>query len=76
MLKKADREQQAIVRAIEIETAIELEVEELEDRIAPGIDKNHNQTMLQDELKIEELEGRIAPGLSQNHNETMLSDTK
>jgi hypothetical protein len=41
--------EQVIVKAIEIDTAIELEVEVLEDRIAPGIDKNHNETMVRDD---------------------------
>jgi hypothetical protein len=41
--------EQVIVKAIEIGTAIELEVEELEGRIAPGIDHNHNETMVRDD---------------------------
>jgi hypothetical protein len=45
---------------------IELEIEELEEVIAPGRVANHNETMVRDgeeiELDVEELEEVIAPG--------------
>jgi hypothetical protein len=49
---------------------IELNVEELEEVIAPGISRNHNETA-EVELSIEELEEVIAPGITRNHNETV-----
>ena len=48
---------------------LELNIEELEEVIAPGISRNHNDTAV-DELSVEELEEVIAPGLTRNHNET------
>ena len=58
---------------------IEMEVEELEERIAPGMRlANHNETLLLDEqdidMNIEELEQIIAPGTMINHNQTFVSD--
>ena len=50
---------------------IELSVEELEEVIAPGITRNHNET-LEVDLTIEEMEEVIAPGTRVNHNETLL----
>jgi len=35
--------------AADLELKIDLEIEELEKIIAPGIDKNHNETMVSDE---------------------------
>ena len=64
----------------EIVNEIELNVEELEDRIAPGMDLNHNETTVQDDeiplpLEIEELEEIVAPfGTDLNHNETVVLD--
>jgi len=52
---------------------IELNVEELEEVIAPGLQFNHNETLAVD-LEVEELEEMIAPGLQFNHNETLFSD--
>ncbi len=51
------------------ETTIELTIEELEPRVAPGIDTsprpNHNETVLADEEltlgEVEELEQKLAP---------------
>ena len=61
------------------DAAIQLEVEELEDVIAPGVSPNHNETMAGDDdviqLEVEELEDVIAPGLSPNHNETIVRDS-
>ena len=58
--------------------AIELEVEELEEVIAPGIHMQHNETLASDDeeiqLEAEELEEVIAPGRGLNHNETLVSD--
>ena len=58
---------------------IELDVEELEEVIAPGRRYNHNETLVHDveaiELDIEELEEVIAPGKRLNHNETLVRDT-
>ena len=48
---------------------IELNLEELEEVIAPGISRNHNET-IEVELSVEELEEVIAPGITRNHNET------
>ncbi|HZS03721.1 MAG TPA: hypothetical protein VFD58_02520 [Blastocatellia bacterium] len=57
---------------------IELNAEELEEVIAPGINKNHNETLAGDceeiELDVEELEEMIAPGIHLNHNETLALD--
>ena len=57
---------------------INLEVEELEEVIAPAIKPNHNETLVRDteeiELDAEELEEVIAPGVKPNHNETLVSD--
>ena len=53
---------------------IELNVEELEEVIAPALISNHNET-LEVELNVEELEEVIAPGrVICNHNETLVSD--
>lgn len=52
---------------------IELDVEVIEEVIAPGIALNHNET-LEVELTIEEVEEVIAPGINLNHNETLVSD--
>jgi hypothetical protein len=53
---------------------IELNVEELEEVIAPGLSMNHNEA-LEVDLSVEEMEEVIAPGLSMNHNEALASDT-
>jgi len=56
--------------------AITLEVEELEEVIAPKLAANHNETLVGDEVELnaEELEEVIVPGESLNHNETLVSD--
>ena len=56
---------------------INLNVEEMEEVIAPGLTTNHNETLISDqiELSVEELEEVIAPSLTHNHNETLVSDT-
>jgi hypothetical protein len=58
---------------------VELEVEELEQIIAPALNPNHNESLLTEstevELEVEELEQIIAPALNPNHNETLLPDT-
>ena len=54
---------------------IELNVEELEEVIAPGWTNNHNE-MLTVDLEVEELEEVIAPGWTTNHNETLVADTE
>lgn len=58
---------------------IELEVEEIEEVIAPkcaGCGGNHNETLVSDEveLNVEEIEEVIAPGTRYQHNETLVSD--
>ena len=60
---------------------IELNLEELEEVIAPGtptgVRPNHNETFVQAdevELSVEEVEEMIAPGLTKNHNETLEVD--
>src|SRR5262249_6153878 len=61
----------------EIVKEIELNVEELEDRIAPGVDFNHNETLVVEDViatEIEEVEEIVAPGTSINHNETTVLD--
>jgi hypothetical protein len=63
---------------------LELQVEELEERKAPAIIRNHNETLVRDgdllpdalELEVEELEPIVAPGLRVNHNETLLLDVE
>jgi len=52
---------------------IELDVEELEEVIAPGTQYQHNETFVAD-LEVEELEEVIAPGTQFQHNETLVSD--
>ncbi len=54
---------------------IELNVEEMEAVIAPGISGNHNETVEVD-LSVEEMEAVIAPALSPNHNETLVGDAR
>jgi tRNA threonylcarbamoyladenosine modification (KEOPS) complex Pcc1 subunit len=54
---------------------IELNVEELEEVIAPALTQNHNETLDVD-LNVEELEEVIAPALSPNHNETLVADAE
>ena len=66
----------------EIVQEIALNVEELEERIAPGLELNHNETTVKDSemplpLEIEELEEIVAPygfGSELNHNETVVLD--
>jgi hypothetical protein len=56
---------------------IELNVEEVEEVIAPRLATNHNETLVSDEveLSVEELEEVIAPGIRLgNHNETLVRD--
>ena len=63
-----------------ITNVLDSEVEELEDKVAPGISVNHNETLVvdadteDDVLEIEELELKIAPGRGVNHNETLVCD--
>ncbi len=54
---------------------IELNVEEMEEVIAPALTTNHNETLDVD-LSVEELEEVIAPALHPNHNETFVSDAQ
>jgi hypothetical protein len=54
---------------------IELNVEEMEAVIAPGLGSNHNETLDVD-LSVEEMEEVIAPALIPNHNETLASDAQ
>ena len=55
---------------------VEIEFEELEEKIAPGNNLNHNETFVNDDLEteVEELEDKVAPGLNLNHNETFVRD--
>ena len=54
---------------------IDLNVEEMEEVIAPALNVNHNETFTVD-LDVEELEEVIAPALSNNHNETLVADNE
>lgn len=51
-----------------------LEIEELEEMIAPRIATNHNETIIGDEveLNVKGAEEVIAPRISTNHNETLI----
>ena len=49
---------------------IELDVEEVEEVIAPGASLNHNENEV--DLDVEEIEEVIAPGTGFNHNETLI----
>ena len=62
------------MKTVDVEE-IELQVEEIEEVIAPALIANHNEN-LEVELDVEEIEEVIAPGWSSNHNETLVSDTK
>jgi vacuolar-type H+-ATPase subunit B/Vma2 len=55
---------------------VELDVEEMEEVIAPRIAINHNETLVGDEveLDVEEVEEVIAPRIAINHNETLALD--
>jgi len=55
---------------------IELNVEEMEEVIAPRLSGNHNETLVSDEVELnaEEVEEVIAPKLAANHNETLVGD--
>jgi hypothetical protein len=62
---------------------LESDIEELEAIVAPGMYRNHNETLITDSeaeeivLEIEALEAKIAPvGRFPNHNETFLRDTE
>jgi len=59
---------------------ITLEVEELEEVIAPAARPNHNETFVRDseeiELDVVELEEVIAPTFRPNHNETLARDAE
>jgi hypothetical protein len=61
-----EEEEKAMTTYVE---EIELNVEEMEEVIAPGLASNHNETLDVD-LSVEELEEVIAPA-SVNHNETL-----
>jgi len=65
-----------------------LRIVKLEERIAPKLGANHNETLVREpakaaevrrkeqkpKLQIVKLEERIAPRLSANHNETLVRD--
>ena len=56
---------------------VELNVEELEEVIAPKLAANHNETLVAEEIELsaEEMEEVIAPGVRlANHNETLVAD--
>ena len=56
------------------QSEIILEVEELEEVIAPKITTNQNETLVCDEveLNVEGMEEVIAPKITTNHNETFV----
>jgi hypothetical protein len=63
------------------EPVVLAEIEEMEDRIAPGWISNHNETLAAHKLdssdgstEIEEVEARVAPGWTANHSETWVAD--
>ena len=55
---------------------IELQLEEIEEVIAPGTTYQHNETLADDEveLSVEEIEAVIAPRIALNDNQTLLDD--
>jgi phosphotransferase system IIA component len=55
---------------------VTLEVEELEEVIAPKITTNHSETLVGDDVRllVEEVEEVIAPRVISNHNETLVID--
>jgi hypothetical protein len=56
---------------------LDLQIEELENIVAPQVRWNHNETVSVDEeigLEVEEPEGIVAPGASFNHNEAMVEE--
>lgn len=57
-------------------TDVTLEVEELEEVMAPKIATNHSETLVGDDvrLRVEEVEEVIAPRVVSNHNETLVID--
>jgi hypothetical protein len=56
------------------------EIVKLEERMAPKLAANHNETLVREveakteRFEIVKLEERIAPRLSANHNETLMRD--
>ena len=56
------------------------QIAKLEERIAPRLASNHNETLVRDvevqskRFEIVKLEERIAPRLASNHNETLVRD--
>ena len=78
-----DKNQDFISDKMTNEPVVIAEIEEMEDRIAPGWLNNHNETLVADDLdsiqdvgEIEEMEDRIAPGWMNNHNETLVRDAE
>ena len=68
---------------------VKFQIVKLEDRIAPKLGANHNETLVRDpaqgkpkarkeerkrRLQIVKLEQRIAPKIAMNHNETLVRD--
>ena len=54
-----------------------LQIVKLEERIAPKMASNHNETLVRGQkpkLQIVKLEERIAPALVCNHNETLVRE--
>jgi hypothetical protein len=54
-----------------------LQIVKLEERIAPRLAANHNETLVRGQkpkLQIVKLEERIAPSLTLNHNETLVRE--
>jgi hypothetical protein len=69
----------------DVKLEMDIPVEELEEKIAPGLNLNHNEKLLTDtdpaeltvqlELDVEELEEKTAPGINlHNHNETLVRE--
>lgn len=54
---------------------IELNVEEMEEVIAPALLPNHNEAVEVD-LSVEEVEEVVAPFILRNHNETLAADVQ
>jgi hypothetical protein len=66
-------------RTLPSKASLPLQIVKLEERIAPRIAANHNETLVRDTntsppLQIVKLEERIAPRIAANHNETLMSD--
>jgi len=84
--RKGEKQEQKAPEGRRPERKPKLQVVKLEERIAPRLAANHNETLVRDPAKapqprkgstkprfrIVKLEERIAPRLASNHNETLV----